>query len=210
MADHHHFPHDLSNMATLAAWPTPVANDDNKTPEAHLAMKQRMGERDGTGANRTAITSLQVMAQLAGWKTPCVPNGGRISGNSEDIGKHRDGTKAQIGLENEAKLSGWTTPNTPSGGPNIKSTETHTGGLDLDGAATLAGWPTARAEDAESSGMRHSRGVADTLTAVVSLTACGTPAARDWKNGDARYTWMREEIYKRETEPMLFTEAKPC
>lgn len=27
-------------------------------------------------------------------------------------------------------------------------------------------WPTARAEDAESSGMRHSRGVADTLTAV--------------------------------------------
>src|SRR5438128_2385545 len=23
-------------------WPTPVANDDNKTPEAHLAMKARM------------------------------------------------------------------------------------------------------------------------------------------------------------------------
>jgi hypothetical protein len=29
-------------------------------------MKQRMGERDGTGANRTAITSLQVMAQTVG------------------------------------------------------------------------------------------------------------------------------------------------
>jgi DNA (cytosine-5)-methyltransferase 1 len=27
-----------------------------------------------------------------------------------DIGKHQDGTKAQIGLENEAKLSGWPTP----------------------------------------------------------------------------------------------------
>ena len=53
----------------LAGWPTPVANDDNKTPEAHLRMKQRMGERDGTGASRTAITSLQVMAQLAGWPT---------------------------------------------------------------------------------------------------------------------------------------------
>ena len=50
-------------MAPLAGWPTPVANDDNKTPEAHLAMKKRMGERDGTGANRTAITSLQVMAR---------------------------------------------------------------------------------------------------------------------------------------------------
>lgn len=53
----------LGRQVWLAAWPTPVANDDNKTPEAHLRMKQRMGERDGTGANRTAITSLQVMAK---------------------------------------------------------------------------------------------------------------------------------------------------
>ena len=57
----------LENVARL--WPTPVANDDNKTPEAHLRMKQRMGERDGTHANRTAITSLQVMAGMW-WKTP--------------------------------------------------------------------------------------------------------------------------------------------
>jgi len=60
----------LGRVAWLAGWPTPVANDDNKSVEAHLAMKQRMGERDGTGANRTAITSLQVMAQVAGWPTP--------------------------------------------------------------------------------------------------------------------------------------------
>jgi hypothetical protein len=106
---------NLNDFAMLAGWPTPVANDDNKTPEAHLAMKQRMGERDGSGANRTAITSLQVMAQLAGWKTPCVPNGGRISGNLTDIGKHQDGTKAQIGLENEAKLGGWATPKVATG-----------------------------------------------------------------------------------------------
>jgi hypothetical protein len=46
-----------------ANWPTPCANDDNKSPEAHLAMKQRMGERDGTNSNRTAITSLQVMCK---------------------------------------------------------------------------------------------------------------------------------------------------
>jgi hypothetical protein len=37
--------------------PTPVAHDDGKTPEAHLAMKQRMGH------GRKAITSLGVMAQ---------------------------------------------------------------------------------------------------------------------------------------------------
>ncbi len=61
---------DLADVAGVAGWPTPVSNDDNKTPKAHLRMKQRMGERDGTGANRTAITSLAVMAQTAGWATP--------------------------------------------------------------------------------------------------------------------------------------------
>jgi len=45
-------------------WPTPVANDDNKSPEAHLAMKARMG------GGRKAVTSLQVMAKMAGWLTP--------------------------------------------------------------------------------------------------------------------------------------------
>lgn len=60
----------LPRQAYLAGWPTPVANDDNKTPEAHLAMKQRMGQRDGTGANRTAITSLQVMAKYMETDTP--------------------------------------------------------------------------------------------------------------------------------------------
>ena len=41
----------------------------------------------------------------------------------------------------ESSLPGdWPTPNTPSGGPNTKSTATHTGGLDLDGAVLM--WPT--------------------------------------------------------------------
>lgn len=89
-------------------WPTPVANDDNKTPAAHLAMKLRMGERDGTGANRTAITSLQVAAKA--WSTPCTPNGGRVN-RPEDIlsnGTRSDGTKVQVSLESEARA--WATP----------------------------------------------------------------------------------------------------
>lgn len=60
-------------------WPTPAANDDNKTPEAHLAMKQRMGERDGSHANRTAITSLAVKVQC--WPSP-------RSEDSESCGNH--------------------------------------------------------------------------------------------------------------------------
>jgi hypothetical protein len=48
----------------------------------------------------------------------------------------------------------------------------------MKGSAGSA-WPTSRAEDSESSGMRHSRGVADTLTAAVSIwptPMAGTPA----------------------------------
>jgi hypothetical protein len=39
-------------------WPTPVAHDDGKTPEAHMAMKQRM-----KGGPRNTITSLTVMVK---------------------------------------------------------------------------------------------------------------------------------------------------
>ena len=53
-------------MAECAPWPTPTAHPDGKSPEAHLAMKKRMGERDGTGADRMAITDLQVMAKISG------------------------------------------------------------------------------------------------------------------------------------------------
>jgi hypothetical protein len=98
------------------SWPTPVANDDNKTPEAHLAMKQRMGERDGTGANRTAITSLAVMAQTS-WRTPHAED---YSGGSSDAFKRAAAghqvnlpTPGQTGgntLGGVAKLTTWATP----------------------------------------------------------------------------------------------------
>ena len=60
----------LPRQAGLAGWPTPVSQPDGKSPEAHLAMKTRMGVRDGSGANRTSITDIQVMAKMAGWPTP--------------------------------------------------------------------------------------------------------------------------------------------
>ena len=39
----------------------------------------------------------------------------------------------------------WPTPNTPSGGPNTKSTPTHTGGMDLEGAVAM--WATPSVAD---------------------------------------------------------------
>lgn len=52
------------NETDYGLWPTPVANDDNKTPEAHMAMKTRM-----KGGARNTITSLQVLAKAL-WTTP--------------------------------------------------------------------------------------------------------------------------------------------
>jgi len=92
----------LTQQVALASWPTPVANDDNKSVEAHLAMKQRMGERDGTGANRTAITSLAVTAKLASWPTP---------NTSRD---HKDGANALEQVEINGLL-GRQAPLTASG-----------------------------------------------------------------------------------------------
>jgi len=115
-------------------WPTPVANDDNKSVEAHLAMKQRMGERDGTGANRTAITSLQVTAKLAAWPTPQTHDD-RKRGNTE-----ADHHYSPHDLPNMAELASWPTPNHNGTGAGTQGRE---GGANLQTAASWA-TPTQR------------------------------------------------------------------
>ena len=61
-APSHGHGHGETLAGVSAMWATPVARDDQKTPEAHLAMKQRMG------GGRTEATSLTVQAKL--WPTP--------------------------------------------------------------------------------------------------------------------------------------------
>jgi hypothetical protein len=58
----------LTSDNEYSLWPTPVANDDNKSWEAHMAMKARM-----KGGPRYKPTSLQVMAKGVTrglWPTP--------------------------------------------------------------------------------------------------------------------------------------------
>jgi hypothetical protein len=52
-----------------SVWPTPTAQDDQKSPEAHLAMKARM-----KGGPRYTITSLEVLSKQ--WPTPMCADGG--------------------------------------------------------------------------------------------------------------------------------------
>ena len=90
-------------------WPTPTANDDNKSPEAHLAMKGRMG------GGRKAITSLQVMAKTAGWPT----SGGAAKLAGWSTPTSVDGRRGSLPprlhdtghpLDQQAAMAGWATP----------------------------------------------------------------------------------------------------
>jgi len=81
----------LQSMARRGLLPTPVANDDNKTPSAHLAMKARM-----KGGPRYTITSLQVLAKAGLLPTP------RATEGKDPKGKTGNRT------EEAANRAGWT------------------------------------------------------------------------------------------------------
>ncbi len=117
-----------------SSWPTAVANDDNKSLQGHLAMKRRMVERDGTNANRTAVTSLQVMA--TNWQTPVADD--RI-----------DRAKGKINSRGEPKLSAqaqmWGTPRGSDGEKGGPNQSFGAGGTPLP--AQAANWPTPASRD---------------------------------------------------------------
>ena len=78
-----------------SGWPTAVANDDNKSYEAHMAMKARM-----KGGPRKTATSLQVVAQ--NWPTPDTAPEAPNTGSNKKSGPP--------GLGNAATM--WQTPAT--------------------------------------------------------------------------------------------------
>jgi len=83
----------------------------------------------------------------SGWPT-CSARDWKDTPGMSETGVNPDGTerKRLDMLPRVAQLVAWPTPNTPSGGPNTTSTDKHRGGMDLEGAATLAGWATPSAQ----------------------------------------------------------------
>jgi hypothetical protein len=111
-------------------------------------------------------------AQLAAWPTPNAMEGGQTSRGGERKGELLMGG-----------LVGRPTPNSPSGGPNTKATETHTGGMDLDGAAQLASWATPRGTDGEKGGPNQHGSKGDLmLPSQAAMASWSTPSSRDWKD----------------------------
>lgn len=102
----------------VCQWPTPVANDDNKTPEAHMAMKARM-----KGGPRNTITSLQVLVQT--WPTPTAQDSEQAGG----AGTIQRGMRGHS-LNSAAMLaSAWPTPAARDGnGANSEEHALVTGG----------------------------------------------------------------------------------
>lgn len=93
---------ECATGSSESVWPTVVANDDNKSPEAHLRMKANM-----PGGPRTQITSLQVLAK-ATWPTP----GGKTTKNWKDPKQLKEGG-LQTCLPDAlylAQKAAWTTP----------------------------------------------------------------------------------------------------
>jgi len=106
------------------------------------------------------------------WKVKATPAGRQV---------YRLRASARRTLDKDC--GSWPTPNTPSGGPNFKSTPTHTGGMDLEGAVTLTSWPTTSTRDYKGGyrggRMRHNKISTDTLDVAAQLMSLPTPATRD-------------------------------
>jgi hypothetical protein len=165
-----------TSASGCTGWPTPDAAAMNASCdiEKHLSRLKSLKEKhnNGNGAGMT----LGATSQLSGWPTPNIPNRGAEQREAKDA-RGAGG----IDLQSTAQLAGWATPNVPNGGRSSNTSNYRADGskqqVDLGAQATLAGWPTAKAEDAESAGTRHSRGTADTLTAVSRLAGRPTPHA---------------------------------
>lgn len=155
-------------------------------------MKRRMGERDGTNANRTAITSLSVMAQtvhLSGWPTPKAED-------AESTGfsaKRLAAGKTPDNLHSASKLAGWPTP---TGNDALKggTITPRPGMICLVAASQMAGWPTPRANDSPNvsqqelakiiSGERTASSTGNSrLELTAALAGWSTPKASDHRPG---------------------------
>jgi hypothetical protein len=155
-------------------WPTPCANDDNKSPEAHLAMKATM-----PGGPRTQITSLQVLVQL--WPTPQAYDS-QGAKTPDQIAAMRERTGAGVSNLNEVSELWQTTS-----AADCKRAGNYGRG---DGNPTLPEqakrWPTAGANDHKGSATEgQRRGQLDEAAEQIFLLRVPAPTNGDpsWREG---------------------------
>lgn len=139
---------DLGSQARY--WPTPVAHDDNKSPEAHLAMKARM-----PGGPRSTVTSLNVAAKL--WHTPTAAEG------RSGVGEHTSrGGASNLRPEVSAR---------PTPRARDEKGKGYTDGL----PTTVQQWATPRASDRENRQTKDQPSVANGHGRALAAMACSRP-----------------------------------
>lgn len=134
----------------FTGWPTP------NTPSGGPNTKSTPKHAGGIDLDGAVL--------LTGWASPAARDWKDTAGMAT-TGINPDGSERSRldQLPRQANLAGWPTPMA-----GTKATDDYNEAGNTDSwrkTVALAGWATPRAEDAESAGMRHSRGVADTLTA---------------------------------------------
>lgn len=139
-------------------WGTPVAQDDNKSPEAHLAMKERMG------GGRTQPTSLQVQTKM--WQTPTTSEA--WAGSS----RHRGGDRAdELLLKSQAKM--WPSPKASENERGSDPARGPKGGSPSLKHDALK-WPTPAAHDAKHDAPNQAKRNTPGLPTAASLHSPAT------------------------------------
>ncbi len=156
----------LSIQSALTPWPTPEAE------EARRGFQNRNNGKRGTQKSLTTVA----VESLTPWPTPqCMDTLPPMDYERRLNHPSRPGRNVSGNLREVVTLAAWPTPQED----NANNSYGHKGTAfsDLPTTAQTAAWATPRAEDAESAGMRHSRGVADTLSAQAGQDAASSSAA---------------------------------
>jgi hypothetical protein len=180
----------LTNANASSYWPTPVAQDDNKSPEAHMRMKANM-----KGGPRYKPTSLQVMVkgiEKGLWPTPTLHGNYNRKGASQNSGD---------GLETAVKKELWPTPTAMTGGTGVAPSHEKGGHGWNTGAAVndslsdnpKKNWPTPTVQDSNKATKKMRTNHQNNLTAVVFNQNLPTPTARDWKGGYTEKSLTRKD-----------------
>lgn len=120
-------------MAQASHWPTPCAQDDNKSPEAYRHMREfKLGRK---GAAAETISSLQVMVQTQ-WRTPDVPSAGGVRTHTTSADNGHQTTIAE-----QAERFSHPAPAIQDGPESSETGPTSRRRLNPQFAAWLMGWP---------------------------------------------------------------------
>jgi len=178
----------LDNVAKMAGWPTPTANEYGANAETTETRRAKYREKYGN--NGFGLTTGQ-MAQLTGWPTPCVVE---PDTDPEKVWERKQRLTAETGvyrgndcgLGSKVQLTSWAMPTTRDHKDGSSDGTVPVNGL-LGRQVWMASWSTPRTSDTQAgrtineAGQRVSASgtFGINLSDQAGLTSSGSPAATE-------------------------------